>query len=59
MEDVRLERAPFFPFPSDHSICSFTRDRLLDEIRPDRKPPVRSGAYFLERKLALSEYVNT
>jgi hypothetical protein len=58
MKDVRLERAPFFPFSdpisgSDHSTCPFTGNRLLDRTGKTFDP-VRSAAYFPEWKLALN-----
>ena len=50
MEDVRLERAPFFPFPirSDHSTCLFTGNRLLDRTGSE-KPPIRSDPLLIFR----------
>ena len=53
MENVRLERAPFFPF-SDPIIPLATGNRLLDRTGSE-KPSIWSDAYFPEWKLALTQ----
>ena len=50
MENVRLERAPFFPFPIRSFHLSFYSDRIGKTSNP-----VRFAAYYPEWKLALSD----
>ena len=53
MEDVRLERAPFFPFPIRSCHLPFQWKSLVGSTFD----PVRSAVYFPEWKLALNRAI--